>query len=72
MTSTILKMFDKVEIAACPADATNPIKAAASFVLEAKGGHGCVREFIRYLPALKSICNGWKTHFSSHAYWQFR
>ncbi len=50
-----LKMFGKVEIAACPADATNPIKAAASFVLEAKGGHGCVREFIRYLPALKSI-----------------
>jgi 3-deoxy-D-manno-octulosonate 8-phosphate phosphatase (KDO 8-P phosphatase) len=50
-----LKMFDKVEIAACPADATNPIKAAASFVLEAKGGHGCVREFLRYLPALKSI-----------------
>jgi len=48
-------MFDKVEIAACPADATNPIKAAASFVLEAKGGHGCVREFLRYLPALKSI-----------------
>jgi YrbI family 3-deoxy-D-manno-octulosonate 8-phosphate phosphatase len=50
-----LKMFDKVEIAACPSDATNPIKAAASFVLEAKGGHGCVREFVRYLPMLKTI-----------------
>ncbi len=50
-----LKMFEKVAIAACPADATNPIKAAASFVLESAGGKGCVREFTRYLPPLKSI-----------------
>jgi 3-deoxy-D-manno-octulosonate 8-phosphate phosphatase (KDO 8-P phosphatase) len=50
-----LKMFEKVVIAACPADATNPIKAAASFVLESAGGKGCVREFARYLPPLKSI-----------------
>jgi len=50
-----LKMFEKVAIAACPADATNPIKAAASFVLESAGGKGCVREFARYLPPLKSI-----------------
>ena len=50
-----LKMFEKVAIAACPADATNPIKAAASFVLESAGGKGGVREFARYLPPLKSI-----------------
>lgn len=50
-----LKMFEKVAIAACPANATNPIKAAASFVLESAGGKGCVREFARYLPPLKSI-----------------
>ncbi|HAW20948.1 MAG TPA: 3-deoxy-D-manno-octulosonate 8-phosphate phosphatase [Flavobacteriales bacterium] len=48
-----LKMFEKVGIAACPSDATNPNKRAASFLLQSKGGHGCVREFMGYIPSLK-------------------
>lgn len=50
-----LKMFDKVAIAACPADASIPNKSAASFVLQSTGGNGCAREFLRYLPLLKAI-----------------
>ncbi|MEQ9186724.1 MAG: HAD hydrolase family protein [Cryomorphaceae bacterium] len=50
-----LSMFDKSLIAACPSDATVPIKKAASFVLKAKGGHGCVREFIRCFPQLNDV-----------------
>lgn len=50
-----LKMFDKVAIAACPSDASIPNKKAASFVLQSLGGHGCAREFLRYLPPLKSV-----------------
>lgn len=50
-----LQMFEKVGIKACPADATDRIKASADFVMEANGGHGCVREFMRYFPALKEV-----------------
>ena len=50
-----LVMFNKVAIAACPSDATIPNKEAAQFVLQSQGGKGCVREFCRYLPDLKSI-----------------
>lgn len=48
-----LKIFEKVAIAACPADAVTPIKKAAHFVLNAKGGFGCVRNFLSHHPALK-------------------
>jgi len=48
-----LPMFNKVAIAAAPADASIPNKEAANFVLQTRGGHGCVREFIRYIPSLK-------------------
>lgn len=50
-----LTMFDKSMVAACPSDATVPIKKAASFVLQARGGHGCVREFVRCFPQLKDV-----------------
>lgn len=49
-----LQMFERAGITACPADATNPIKKAADFILESKGGHGCIREYLRYIPSLKS------------------
>jgi 3-deoxy-D-manno-octulosonate 8-phosphate phosphatase (KDO 8-P phosphatase) len=48
-----LKMFEQVAIAGCPSDATLPIKQAADFVLTEKGGHGCVRQFLRHHPQLK-------------------
>ncbi|MEZ4721369.1 MAG: HAD-IIIA family hydrolase [Flavobacteriales bacterium] len=50
-----LKMFEKVGIAACPSDASIPNKQSAHFVLESLGGHGCVREFMRYHPKLMDI-----------------
>ena len=50
-----LGMFEQAEIAACPSDATLPIKNAADLVLESKGGYGCVREFVRCIPQLKTI-----------------
>lgn len=49
-----LQMFGRAGLTACPSDATLPIKKAADFVLESKGGHGCIREFLRYFPSLKS------------------
>ena len=49
-----LQMFEKVAIAACPADATLPIKKAANFVLTSKGGHGCVRQFLQHHPKLSN------------------
>ncbi|MEX2597774.1 MAG: HAD family hydrolase [Salibacteraceae bacterium] len=48
-----LQMFDEVGINACPADAVDRIKGKADFVLQSKGGHGCIREFMSYVPALK-------------------
>ncbi len=50
-----LEMFGKARIAACPSDATQPIKEAAHFVLRSKGGHGCVREYLRCFPQLKDV-----------------
>lgn len=49
-----LELFERVGVSASPADATIPIKEAADFVLQSKGGHGCIREFMRYHPKLKS------------------
>lgn len=50
-----LQMFGKAGLTACPADATNRIKARANLVLQSNGGHGCVREFMRYFPQLKNV-----------------
>lgn len=50
-----LPMFDKVRLKACPADAVGTIKQKSDLVLKANGGHGCIREFMGYFPALKSI-----------------
>lgn len=50
-----LQMFGTVGIAACPNDASEPIKAKAHFQLEANGGHGCAREFLKYIPELTDI-----------------
>lgn len=50
-----LHMFDKVGIKACPADAVDRIKEKADFILTSKGGHGCIREFVRYLPDLNTV-----------------
>ena len=45
-----LEMIKHVGIAACPADATDAVKQVADLVLQSKGGHGCVRELVTYLP----------------------
>ena len=49
-----LSLFERSAIAVCPSDATVPIKKVADLVLLAKGGHGCIREFMRSFPQLKS------------------
>lgn len=48
-----LALFEKAGIAVCPSDATVPIKKAAHKVLMSKGGHGCIREFMRFFPQLQ-------------------
>lgn len=50
-----LKMLEMASIGACPADSTIPVKSASHFVLSKNGGHGCIREYLRYLPSLKSV-----------------
>ncbi|MDT8308510.1 MAG: HAD hydrolase family protein, partial [Bacteroidales bacterium] len=40
-----LDVIAQVGFSAAPADAVEEVKAAVSFVLTEKGGHGCVREF---------------------------
>lgn len=39
-------------VSGAPADATGAAKAIAKFILSNKGGFGCVREFLSYLPNL--------------------
>ncbi len=41
-----LNILSKVGVSACPADAVKEVKAIAKIHLKAKGGDGCVREFI--------------------------
>lgn len=41
-----LPVIEKVGLSACPSDAVFKIKQAADFILERKGGKGCVREFV--------------------------
>ncbi len=41
-----LECIIKCGFSACPADAAQKIKNSVNFVLEKKGGEGCVREFI--------------------------
>ncbi len=44
------EIMQKVGFSACPENAVDKIKALANLVLEKKGGHGAVREFIdKYL-----------------------
>ena len=50
-----LSLLEHAGIAACPSDATVPVKERADFVLQSSGGHGCIREFMAYLPALKDV-----------------
>jgi YrbI family 3-deoxy-D-manno-octulosonate 8-phosphate phosphatase len=41
-----LEIMDNVEFNACPLDAVPKVKMVAKYLLDAKGGEGCVREFI--------------------------
>jgi 3-deoxy-D-manno-octulosonate 8-phosphate phosphatase (KDO 8-P phosphatase) len=46
-----LEVMKAVGLCACPADAQPEAKAAVHWILEAKGGEGCVREFVDlFLP----------------------
>ncbi len=48
--SNDLSIIEEVGLSACPADATALIKKTVNVVLSAKGGKGCVREFVdKYL-----------------------
>jgi 3-deoxy-D-manno-octulosonate 8-phosphate phosphatase (KDO 8-P phosphatase) len=41
-----LELLRRVGLSACPADACPQVKQAVHVVLEHRGGHGCVREFL--------------------------
>lgn len=41
-----LEVMKKIGLALCPSDAVQPVKVAADIVLQKKGGHGVVREFV--------------------------
>jgi YrbI family 3-deoxy-D-manno-octulosonate 8-phosphate phosphatase len=41
-----LEIMEHVEFNACPLDAVPKVKAIAKYLLDNKGGEGCVREFI--------------------------
>lgn len=41
-----LEVMQNVGFSACPADAVPKVKRQVDLVLQTKGGHGCVREFI--------------------------
>lgn len=46
-----LEAMGEVGIVACPADAQPSVRAIAQFVCRARGGEGCLREFIDHLLA---------------------
>jgi 3-deoxy-D-manno-octulosonate 8-phosphate phosphatase (KDO 8-P phosphatase) len=41
-----LEVFEQIGFTACPKDAVQKVKSKAHIILSAKGGEGCVREFI--------------------------
>jgi 3-deoxy-D-manno-octulosonate 8-phosphate phosphatase (KDO 8-P phosphatase) len=50
-----LAMMKHCGISACPSDATPLVRQASDFVLQSKGGYGCVREFLRHHPEFQSL-----------------
>jgi YrbI family 3-deoxy-D-manno-octulosonate 8-phosphate phosphatase len=46
-----LEAMAEVGIVACPADAQPSVRAVAQFVCKARGGEGCLREFVDHLLA---------------------
>ncbi len=48
---------------ACPADATSYIKTIASYVCEAKGGHGAIREVIELILKAQGKANTLPEHW---------
>lgn len=49
-----LKIMNMVGVSVCPSDAMEIVQEQADFILKAKGGYGCVREFCEYLISAKS------------------
>lgn len=41
-----IAILQKVGVAACPSDAVQKVRESAHVVLQNKGGHGCIREFV--------------------------
>ena len=41
-----IPIMKQVGLAVCPSDAVNSVKSLSHIILAAKGGHGCIREFI--------------------------
>lgn len=50
-----LSVMEVVGVTACPSDAVQVVKEKVDLVLSAKGGEGCVREFIDYYLLEKPI-----------------
>ena len=50
-----LELFDFLPVTACPNDSPAEVKARANHILEAKGGHGAVREFLELMSSHLSI-----------------
>jgi YrbI family 3-deoxy-D-manno-octulosonate 8-phosphate phosphatase len=46
-----LQAMEQVGLRACPSDAVSAVRSAVDVVLDARGGHGCVREFVdKFIP----------------------
>ncbi len=57
-----LQCIQKAGFSACPIDAAEEVKNSCDYILKSKGGHGAVREGLKYLLDLrgeweKSACN---------------
>ena len=61
-----LELFDFLPVTACPNDSPAEVKARANHILEAKGGHGAVREFLELMSSRLSIAAHKPHNLSSH------
>ncbi len=46
---TDMECLGYVGLSACPADAVDVVKNSVRLVLDKKGGHGCLREFVEFI-----------------------
>ena len=50
-----LTIMAKVGVVACPSNAVKEVKQVADFIMESKGGEGCVREFAELILSHQNV-----------------